>query len=228
MADVPNINYRQLTQIQSAILGVASTLKNIQILTYDNTGVIDNNILVPVLFGQNNNVFDIANGHTYIHQTLPDNETLTSYCLPAMSLTWLDMINDADRKQNQMAEANCEEGIRIGVPFKLFVSLDIITKSVNHLEQIICQILPRYANQLPVKFDYGFGLRDSIIVSIMDITVDVPSDLSMSAIEETKAILNMEVSIKVFRLPQETTDIPAGYSFEVINKDINETVIPEG
>ena len=174
--------YYYYRTIRTLVVSFAQLFNNTQLVKYNEAGTIElERLRVPIMYGGKEKWVD------RIIQD-PNLDKAVQYQLPRMAFEIKDLKYAADRKQisltrrwavnTSIAFAGSVQSQYIEVPYDMEFEVNILTRNVEDLFQILEQILPIFKPDysLDVTFQTGIQIQKSIPVVLEDMTFTVDNE----------------------------------------------------
>lgn len=224
-----SINYNQLDQYQKYMIAVANKFNKICVPRYDNNGNLVKYIIVPIIFSQNDKLYDIANSNTYINP-INNNTIETNYPVPSMSIEIMGLEIDHNRKISEINNIGENDEAFSPLPIILDMTLSIETKKLADMLKIFEQILPLFPNKQCSFVNVYNSFNDEIKIVLENVTTNFPSEFERNVQDYWLAEYEFKVYAKSFKIPKQPIT-SAEYEFVLKSVDSNlkiEDIYQEG
>lgn len=207
------LDVKKLDQFEKYLMATASIFHDIYVPRYNIAGDVIKYITVPIVFAQNDKLYDIANSNTLINQ-LNTNTVETNYPVPSMSLEITDISQDDDRKINELNNLGDNDEVFTPIPIKLLVTLNIETKKSSDITKILEHIFPIFPNKQSLVVNTNDTFSDEIKVKIVGTGLNFPVDIDRTSADMYTFEFNLDISCKIFKVKR-TLPTTVGYEFGV-------------
>lgn len=223
-----SINYNQLDQYQKYMIACASLFHSIYVPRYNNNGDLIKYIVVPIVFAQNDKLYDIANSNTLINQ-INNNTIETNYPVPSMAFEINGVVVDDDRKISELNVLGEDDQVYSPLPIKLNITLSIETKKLADMLKIFEQILPMFPNKQALIVNVNINFNDEIKVVMGNIATNFPSEVARNVSDMFTADFEFTIYCKSYKIPKQPI---ANSEYEFVLKTIDnnniDTLLLEG
>jgi len=213
-------DYNQLDQYQKYMLATASVFHNIYVPRFNSEGTLVKYITVPIVFAQNDKLYDIANSNTLINQ-YNNNIIETNYPVPSMALSIVGFSIDDNRKLSEINNFGENDEAFSPIPILLPMTLSIETKKLPDILKILEQIVPLFPNKQCKQINIYNKFNDEIKILLKSIDTNFPTDFGRNISDIFTADLMFDVFAKSFKIPKVAIE-QAGYEFDIISIKAND------
>ncbi len=209
------LNFAFNSQLEKYKLAIASQFANTILPRYVN-GAISKYIIVPILFSQNSQWYDIANSKVLRDQNV---SAIVESNIPVPSMTLgyqITPIEENLRNQN----FTVTDDVFTPAALEMTAELTINTKRTTDSEMIIEQILPLFRNKRSVTVNITDEIKQEITISLTDIDLGFPEEWEKEDVGLIESILTFSTKVYIYRLPTLGSTNPAlDIDFELVARN---------
>jgi len=188
---------------------------------YDNVGVPNKYINVPINYATQESFWNIVKQATFINPNSPEtNKVYINNILPRMAINIVGMSFSTERAMNKTqkisgnydASTKTVGNIPTGVPWNLDIELSIMSKTIDDNFQIIEQILPYFNPTLALNLNVIDGFEpESIKFSISSVTPDTNEEFGFDDDRVFISIITIQAKLNYYYVKYQ----PLGFVKEI-------------